>query len=618
MRLLLRSTTVTLAAVAFALLPALPVAAATSVLTRSYDNARTGANITETQLTPALVATKGLKLQKSLPIDDDPRIEAQPLYVPGLKMKDGKLHDVIFVASMGNHVFAYDAEAPAGHDLLWKTKVGVPYTPPEKPNPDHRSTTIDDWGINIKWGILSTPVIDRDANSLYIVNWVYQKKENGPALFLHRVRLSDGKETSTPAGGLRLAAKLTDDHGQVRDDAHGEPVTLRRDQKQRAALLLVPLTGAHKTLFVATTGGENPGSPHGWVLAFDIDSFTQTAAWVSTPNGFGGGMWQASQGLAADEAGAVYAMTGNGGYIVDNGGHTIDFNGDTDFAEAFVKLAYAKNAGGKHQLELVDWFIPFRDVQRNTQPNYNYRDQDLGSGAPVVLPGTNLLIGAGKDGLLYVLDRAHLGKKVGDLSVLKVPPLYLTYNGVGLPIQGHEIDFPLGNPAHNPNKTHHLHGSPVYWDGDAGSMIFNWGENESLRAWTIDRATGKVNFVAKGAEVASAKLAADPNSIGGMPGGMISVSSNGKTPHTGIVWTLAPIDGDANHFVVDGIARAYDATQLDPTPIDPATPRLKLLWDSAHDGVAFKYDKFCPPVVADGRLLVPTYSGRVDVYTLNP
>src|SRR4029077_16544181 len=124
-------------------------------------------------------------------------------------------------------------------------------------------------------------------------------------------------------------------------------------------------------------------------------------------------------------------------------------------------------------------------------------------------------------------------------------------------------------------------------------------------------------FVGKGAEVASAHLAGSPAGIGGMPGGMLALSSNGKTPNTGIVWALAPIDEDANHDVVEGIARAYDATNLDATPIDPQTPRLKLLWDSTRAGVNFTHSKFCTPVVADGKLFVPTYDGRVDLYMLN-
>jgi outer membrane protein assembly factor BamB len=102
-----------------------------------------------------------------------------------------------------------------------------------------------------------------------------------------------------------------------------------------------------------------------------------------------------------------------------------------------------------------------------------------------------------------------------------------------------------------------------------------------------------------------------------MPGGFLAVSSNGSQPNTGIVWALAPISGDANKHVVPGILRAYDATALDPIPNADGTPRLMLLWDSTHiPGNHFSFSKFCPPVVADGKVFVPTYDGRVDIYSL--
>jgi outer membrane protein assembly factor BamB len=578
--------------------------AGTAVLTRSYDNGRTGADMTETVLTPAAVAAKGLTRVRSFAVDDDPRIEAQPLYAPNVTMPDGRPHDVLFVASMGNHVWAFDVDGNG----VWKTpQLGAPFVPPEVLGQGHRSTTIDGWGINIAWGILSTPVIDLDANRMYCVNWMVQP--NGkPALFAHRIDLSTMTEIGTPEP---VVASLG-----TQIDAHGRTVMLHPDQKQRAALLLVPLRGQHKTLFFATTGGENPGAPHGWMVAFDVDTFKQTAAWVSTPSSFGGGMWHASQGPAADESGHIYAITANGGYVRLHPTGVHDFNGITDFAEAVVRLRYEKGANGA-ALTLDDWFIPFRDSDRSAMPNYDYRDQDFGSAAPVLPPGSDLLLASGKDGILYVLDRANLGKKIADMSMLKSPPIYVTYNGIGLPVTGN-IDFPLGSPTRNPSKTHHLHGSPVFWNGSKGPMIFTWGENESLRAWTLNLQTGAVGFFAKGAEVASAALAFSPTGIGGMPGGMLAVSSNGQAPGTGIVWALAPVDGDANHGVVEGIARAYDATTMDPTPIDPQTPKLKLLWDSHRAGVTFNHSKFCTPVVADGRLFVPTYDGRVDMYMLNP
>jgi hypothetical protein len=320
-------------------------------------------------------------------------------------------------------------------------------------------------------------------------------------------------------------------------------------------------------------------------------------------------------------------MTGNGGYVIAAGGLLRDFEGDTDYAEAFVKLKYVRAGPGQGTLSLADWFIPFKDSERQSLSMYDYRDQDLGSAAPVVPPGSNVVLGAGKDGLLYVLDRHSMGKKVASMGAMnpqtpgmKSPALsYVTYNGLDLPtsggISGNAMDFPLGDPSKFPSKTHHLHGSPVYWDSPNGPMLFTWGENESLRAWKLDLAAREVSFIGRGSELASAKLAAIPTSMGGMTGGMLTLSSNQKIPHTGIVWATAPIDEDANHDVVEGIVRAYDATELDSTPFDSNTQRLKLLWDSKRTDVQFHFSKFCPPVVADGKLLVPTYDGRVDVYT---
>jgi hypothetical protein len=619
----------------------------TAVLTRSYDNGRTGANKSEVILTPEGVQ-KGLQRIKRLIVDDDARIEAQPLYVPNLRLSDGSRHNVVLVASMGNHVWAFDADAPEGRDLLWKTTLGTPYTPAAgvqingrcikdlagvtNLQDKHRCTDNDWWGINIHWGILSTPVVDIDDNSMYVVNWMVVTAEKGPALYLHRIRLQDGKETPTPRA---IEASQNGPDGKPLKDNNKNPLILHPDQKVRAALLLVPLRGPHKTLFAATTGGENPGDPHGWVVAFDTDTFRQTAAWVSTPSSFGGGIWQGSQGPSADEEGHVYAMTGNGGYVSAAGGHVRDFEGDTDFAEAFVKLKYVRTGAGQGTLSLADWFIPFKDSERESLRMYNYRDQDLGSAAPVLPPGSNVVLGAGKDGLLYILDRNNLGEvagfqgaartpmdaapPVGSMGVMRSPPLsYVTYNGVGLPTSGgengHDMDFPLGDASKYPSKTHHLHGSPVYWDGPNGPMLFTWGENESLRSWKLDPAARTVTFIGRGSELASAKLAADPTSMGGMTGGMLTLSSNGNQPHTGVVWATAPIDGDANHDVVAGIVRAYDATELDSTPFDSNTPRLKLLWDSQRAGIDFTFSKFCAPMVADGKLFVATYDGRVDVY----
>jgi len=603
----------------FLLIATLPIYAATPVLTRSYDNSRNGANTTETTLTPTLVAN-GLARIKSLTIPDDKRVEAQPLYVPGLLI-NGKTHNVVLVASMGNHVYAFDADAPQGQDLLWtSTLLSKPYQPIVMPdnNPEGRTTNVDLWGINILWGILSTPVVDLDKQQMYLVNWTEGPDPKNPVLLLHRISLADGKEIGK---GQPLTGVVNGANGKPAIDARGKPVQLNSNQKQRAALLLSPLRGQHKTLFIGITGGEVPGDPHGWLVAVDVDTFKETAAIPTTQQGFGGGIWQGAAGPASDDQGNVYVMTGNGGFnITKNGGDTsagqiVDFNGTTDFAEAFIKFKYQRTGTGKGSLTLDDWYIPFQDSKRSNQGNPDYQDQDLGGGAPILPAGTTLVMGAGKDGILYVLDRNNLGKKIADLTPLKQPPLFVTFNGLGLSTSPPAIDFVLGggpDPSEGPpKKTHHQHSSPGYWIGSTGAFLFDWGENESLRSWQVNPATGQVSFLGKSAEIASRASSLD-QSIGGMTGGMIAVSSNGTS--NGIVWTLAPIDGNANQAVVAGAARAYDATAFDTANNTDGTKRLKLLWDSTHAGVPFNFSKFCPPVVADGKLYVATYDGRVDVY----
>src|SRR5262249_39058714 len=132
-----------------------------NVLTRSYDNARTAANTQETQLTPGNVA--GLKFLRSLNVDpdDDKRLEAQPLYFSNIEMSDGVQHQgVAFICTMANNVYAFDAIAGT---KIWgpvKLGPGEPITPAPDPKLPKPANELDLYGINDRWGILSTPVID--------------------------------------------------------------------------------------------------------------------------------------------------------------------------------------------------------------------------------------------------------------------------------------------------------------------------------------------------------------------------------------------------------------------------------------------------------------------------
>jgi hypothetical protein len=250
-------------------------------------------------------------------------------------------------------------------------------------------------------------------------------------------------------------------------------------------------------------------------------------------------------------------------------------------------------------------------------------DMDLGSGGPVLAGNAGAVLGAGKDGILYVLDPANMGKtSTADLrdptktaanyDKLKCPPIFFTYfpgGGVNAaPTDIRDLDNALN--GYFDNRSHHQHGSPVHWESpDLGPMLYCWGENGNLRAWSIAN-TGAVSFLANSAEVASAQSPIPP---GGMPGGMLTLSADGAQPHTGILWATIPY-GDANTAVAWGRLLAYDATQFGTFPDN--SKQLRVLWDSQAEGLPFRYNKFTPPVVANGRVLVATYDGHVDVYEL--
>jgi outer membrane protein assembly factor BamB len=579
--------------------------AGTPVLTRSYDNGRTGANLTETQLKPAVVAQHGLKKLYTITLGtDNPRMEAQPLYVPGLKMSDGKVHDVLYVFSMSNNIWAFDAATGAA---IWPQPVnyGPPFLPADGDPASNK-------GMNKAIGFMSTPVVDLDAGQIYAVHVIAPMGQR--KLLVEAIGLADGQPKETP---LPMQASVVNKAGQR--------VSLSQVQSQRAAMLLTPLpspgrptAAGPKTLYALFTGsdGDPPANAlqqnHGWVLAFDVTAWKQVGSWTPTPSSFGGGMWQASQGPADDEKGNVYVLTGNGGYLV-NGGMKTSFVGDTDFAECFVRLRPGGTLAAP-TLELADWYAPFRDVDRKKDSGYDYTDQDLASGGPILPPGTNLLLGAGKDGVLYVFDRDNLGKAINDKSKLKAAPIFFTFDPdrtIASYAQARadgDLDFvPMLGV-----KTHHLHGTPVYWESAKyGPMLFCWGENSRLRAFALNTSTGVAKNLAHGVDVASATLA-DPMhaGLGGMPGGMLALSANGDKG--GIVWATAPIDGDANKEVVPGIIRAYDATEYDLEP-EPDKTRMRRIWQFS----GFTYSKFCPPVVADGRLFVPTYDGQIHVFGPN-
>jgi hypothetical protein len=320
----------------------------------------------------------------------------------------------------------------------------------------------------------------------------------------------------------------------------------------------------------------------------------------------------------------IYFTTGNGMDPARTPGN---------FAESFVKLRYTAGASGvnngKPTLAVVDFWGAFSDFERlkedqgpgaacNQDPN-GACDQDLGSAGVFLIPARGNLIGGGKDGILYNLDKDNLGKNSWN------PQFNLPFVATYLPNQPNgAAGLPTTKPA-DPNspivklnrnlhtrapagKSYHIHGTPVYMERATAGIVYVWGENERLKAYNFDFATKRItSFRGEGTQVASGN---EPPP-GGMPGGRLVVSSNGTAPGTGVVWGVYPVEGDANAKIVHGALVAYDATAVVGT-------KMKQLFhsDANHDNDMGFFAKYSTPVVANGKVYVGTFSNKVVQYGL--
>jgi len=360
---------------------------------------------------------------------------------------------------------------------------------------------------------------------------------------LHALDLKNGTHRRPP---VRIGPSSSDPNGPCKHQNVFNPCL----HKQRAALLL------HGGILYIGFGGDGN---RGALFAFDANTLAQRTFWSTTPTGHNGGIWQSGQGPAADVEGHVYLMTGNGSFDANTDGK--------NFGDSFVKLKLDGQA-----LVVKDYFTPCN------QHFLNEKDLDLGSGGPVLLPGSPArIVGGGKEGVLYVLAAGGMGKFTHGAT----GPDCRSDNAV------QQIDaFPQVH-GHWGN----IHGSPVFWKGPDTARIYAWGENSPLRAYKY--ANGRI---ADGEAPKESRFRPPL----GMPGGILSVSADGDKAGTGIVWALVPLDGDANEQRgVKALLLALDATDVSRT-----------LWTSEEAGERDRvglFAKFTPPTVAGGKVFVPTY-----------
>lgn len=360
------------------LLASVALPAQVSVWTWRYDNSRIGANAQETLLTPANVNPQQFGRLFSQPVDGE--IYAQPLYLPNLWIPGKGTHNVVFVATEHDSVYAFDADDDQGSDgaPLWQVSF---IDPPMGVRP----VTVGDvrcGDITPEIGITGTPVIDMATGTLYVVVKTW---ENGHAVQrLHALDVATGDEKF--GGPVVISAQVT---GLGADSQNGMVPFDPLMENQRAGLLL-----DHGVIYISWASTCDRYPWHGWVMAYDASSLRQIGVFNATPNGFGGGFWQAGAAPAADDAGNVYIENANGTLDAEQGG--------SDFASVMLRLHLHGN-----QLTPQDQFIPYNADFMNAS------NEEPSSGI-ILLPaqagGTSpLAVASSKIGSLYLLDRNQFG-----------------------------------------------------------------------------------------------------------------------------------------------------------------------------------------------------------------
>ncbi|MDE3136761.1 MAG: pyrrolo-quinoline quinone [Acidobacteriota bacterium] len=501
-----------------------PATADDDVLTYHNDLARTGLDPGETILTPANVNAASFGRLFSDPVDGF--VYAQPLYMSGVSIPGKGTHNVVYVATENDTVYALDADR-AGPPL-WRASLleGGSAVP---------STAFACGQIVPRVGITGTPVIDRATGTLYVVAMI-EHTASGHTTYaqrLHALNIATGAEK--PGGPVTIAGSVP---GKGAGNNGGKLAFDGFLHLNRPGLAL-----ANGVIYIAFGSHCDLGDYHGWVMAYGAGDLRLRAAFSTTPNGSQGAIWETGDAPAVDAKGNVYVLTGNGTFSAASRG--------ADYSDSFLKLALSGNT-----LRAIDFFTPYDEKGLDEQ------DLDIGSGGALLVPDqtgqhAHLVVGAGKNGVIYVVDRDHLGR----------------YNANG---DAQIVQAVRGQIS--PNFS-----TPAYWNGH----IYIGSASQPLKAFAV---TGK--------GLSAAPVSQSPDSFD-YPGTTPAVSSNGNK--NAIVWGL-----DTGGYVAGSptILRAYDATDL-----------AHELYTNAHTGRGGPGVKFATPTVAHGMVYYGTQNS-LEVYGL--
>jgi len=500
----------------------------TDVTTYKNDLSRSGQNLSESALTLTNVASSTFGLLRTLAVDG--RVDAQPLYLSQLSVGGGSFNTV-FVATEHDSIYAFDSDSGA---VLWRVSLlGTGETPS------------DDRGcsqVTPEIGVTSTPVIDRTAGAhgtIYVVAMSIDAQSNYHQR-LHALDITTGAELLNGPIEITASFPVTGTATSSFDP---------KAYEERAALLLL-----NGTIYTSWTSHCDIVPYGGWIISYAQSTLARNGVLnVAANSSKGPAIWMAGGGPAADSSGNIYLLTANGAFET-----TMDANGfpsGQDFGNSFLKISSA-GAG----LKVLDYFTMFNEVAESNA------DQDLGSGGGMLLPDLmdststvrHLMVGAGKDGNIYVVDRDSMSKFNASSN-----KNYQTLGGA----------LPGG-----------IWSTPAYFNG---SVYY-----------------GNVSGTLKAFAISSAKLGATPQSQSTTqftyPGTAPSVSANGTA--NGIVW--------AHENSSPAVLHAYDAANL----AHEIYNSNQAAGNRDHFGAGNKY---ITPMVADGKVFVGT-PNSVAVFGLLP
>jgi hypothetical protein len=447
-----------------------------SVLTQGNDISRSGVNSAETTLTTSNVNTTQFGKLFSQTVDG--YVYAQPLYMPNVTI-NGVTHNVVFVATEHDSVFAFDADSNTGANAspLWQITLldaahGAAPGASTVPNQD-----TDSGDLTPEIGITSTPVIDPSSGTIYVEG---KTNENGGYVQrLHALDITNGAEKFS--GPAVLAASVPGNgNGSSNGVLNFDPLW----ELQRTGLLLL-----NGIVYMGFGSHGDMGPWHGWILAYNATTLQQTGAFCVSANGTGGGIWLAGAGLAADVPdpvnhpyGRMFVATGNGSFDA-----TAPYTNSMGYGDSLINLDLTNGA-----LTVTDAFTPFN------QETLSEDDLDLASGGVLILPNQttgppHVLIQIGKQGTIYLINRENLG---GNNA---------TTDNVVQEVTG---------------QTNGLWSTPTYFN----NAIYLWGSNDDMKAFTfINGVVGSSHFTSS-------------NESATYPGPTTVASSNGAT--NGIIWTI--------------------------------------------------------------------------------